>query len=270
MSYLKANNQEIYFEDRGEKSAPAVIFLHGFLMDCTMFLSQMEALEDEYRVIGIDARGFGKTQWDGKSFTLYDTVNDTIAVMDHLEIEKASIVGMSQGGYAALRMALKAPNRVNSLVLVSTSGHQDSKEGKAGYLEVRDTWQSVGLVPPLKEGLMTGILGPQEKYNEYWDMWSDKWESRTAEQIFHAMNNLIERDDILHLIEEINIPSYVIHGELDNGVPFEQGEYLSNHLPNCKGLLIVDGAAHAAIMTDAKKINPSLKSFLHKTNMVTL
>src|SRR5436853_2615570 len=119
MPIAHVNGQGLYFEDSGGPG-PAVVFMHGFLMDQTMFDPQVAALAPSYRCVRFDARGFGQTEWDGRPFSLYDTVEDCIALMDHLGIERAAIVGMSQGGYAALRLALRHPEWVKALVLMST------------------------------------------------------------------------------------------------------------------------------------------------------
>lgn len=258
MAYLDVNNQSLYYEDHGDKELAPILFLHGFLMSSQMFSAQVEFFSSSYRVITFDARAFGKTKWDGEPFNLYDTVSDCMALLDHLGIEKVILAGMSQGGYAALRAALRFPSRIQGLILISTSAQTDSEEGKAGYIEVRDTWVNVGLVPPLHEGLMTGIIGPKEGNEIYWDKWTPLWKERTAEEIYHAMNNLIERDEIVDFLAKIKCPSLIIHGDKDNGVPYALGEFLNEKLPNSVGIIKIEDGGHGAIMTHAETINGTL------------
>lgn len=257
MAYLDVNNQSLYYQDYGDKDAPAILFMHGFLMSSEMFASQVEFFSS-YRIITFDARAFGKTKWDGKPFSLYDTVDDCMAILDHLGIEKVILAGMSQGGYAALRVALRYPTRVQGLILISTSAHVDSEEVKEGYRQVRDTWVNHGLVPELHENLMTGIIGPKEGNGCFWNKWSPSWKERTSEEIFHAMNNLLDRDDIQSFLPEIKCPALIIHGDQDFGVPFSMGEYLYANLPNSVGFIKVEDAAHGAIMTHADTVNGTL------------
>lgn len=258
MAYLSVNNQSLYYEDHGAKDAPVILFMHGFLMSSEMFSTQIEFFSSKYRVIVFDARAFGKTKWDGEPFSLYDTVDDCMALLDHLHIEKAILAGMSQGGYAALRAALRFPQRVQGLILISTCAHIDPDEGKAGYTEVRDTWVNVGLVPPLHEGLMTGIIGPKNENEIFWEKWTPIWKERTGEEIYHAMNNLLSRDDILPYLKDIKCPTIILHGDADNGIPISLGEYLYENLPNSVGMIKVEGGAHAAIMTHADAVNADL------------
>lgn len=262
MPVAQINGQGLYYEDSGG-SGPALVFMHGFLMDQTMFDPQVAVLAPHYRCVRFDARGFGQTQWDGQSFTLYDTAADCIGLMDHLGIKQATILGMSQGGYAALRLALTYPERVKALVLMSTRSGVDEEEGKAQFYGMRDTWKSIGPVPPLVEGVMTLIIGPKEETADLWAVWIPKWQARTGEQIFHAMNNLVERDDLTTAqLRQITVPVLVTHGEADIGVPIVLGEQLAQALPNCKGLVRIPDAAHAANLTHPQVINPPLLTFL--------
>ncbi|MFW6084103.1 MAG: alpha/beta fold hydrolase, partial [Gemmatimonadota bacterium] len=109
MPITRINGQGIHYEDSGG-DGPAVLFLHGFLMDRRMFDPQVEALSGAFRCVRFDARAFGDTEWDGKPFGLYDTAADGVGLLDELGIDSAVWVGHSQGGYAALRAALGHPS----------------------------------------------------------------------------------------------------------------------------------------------------------------
>src|SRR3954451_22242566 len=107
MPFADVNGQHIYFEDSGGDGA-AVIFSHGFLMDHEMFEPQVAALSDEFRCISWDERGFGQTEANA-DFTYWDSADDALALLSHLGVDRAFVVGMSQGGFLSLRAALRAP-----------------------------------------------------------------------------------------------------------------------------------------------------------------
>lgn len=262
MALAQINGQKIHYED-SQGDGPAILFMHGFLMDQTMFDSQVQALASSYRCVRFDARAFGHTEWDGQPFGLYDTVADGIALLDHLGIGKATVVGMSMGGYAALRMAIKHPDRVKSLVLIGSRHRADPPEGQAQYIEARDTWKAHGPVPPLVQGLMGAIIGPQEQNAAHWDVWTPKWEAVSGDSYYAATNCLLERDDLTdEQVRAINHSALIVHGEADMGVPIENGEALNALLPNSSGLVRVAGASHAANMTHPGAVNPPLFEFL--------
>lgn len=255
MPYADINGQRIHFEDSGGAGSP-VVFTHGFLMDLSMFDRQVEALSPEFRVIRWDSRCFGKTEWDGKPFTLWDSASDVIGLLDHLGIEQAVLGGMSQGGFASLRAALAHPSRVKALVLMSTSGHSDDDEQmKEGRRQMAEHWSPD---PGLLGQLAGMILGGEE----HWEPWVSKWKEVSRDRVKGAMPALTDRDDIFPRLGEITCPAIVIHGTADVGIPLEKGEALAKALPRCKGVVRVEGAAHAPSLTHAEKVNPPLLEFL--------
>lgn len=261
MPFAKVNNQEIYYEDSGG-DGPAVVFMHGFLFDQAMFDPQVKAVSPQYRCVRFDARGFGQTQWDGNSFSLYDTAADCVGLMDHLGIQKATIAGMSQGGYAALRVAVKYPERVQALVFISTYNGMDTEDVKAVYRSMRDTWQNKG-PGPVVDILLNLFIGTEEQASDMRAVWRPKWEARTSNDIVHTMNNLIDREEVTdEQVKQISVPVMVIHGEADQGIPMALGENLFQSMPNGKKMLTVPEATHGVSLTHADAVNSELKAFL--------
>src|SRR5438105_15767569 len=113
MPFADVNGQHLYFEDFGGDSGgdgAAVLFSHGFLMDHKMFESQVAALSGEFRCITWDERGFGQSDATA-DFTYWDSADDALALLSQLRVERAFLVGMSQGGFLSLRAARRAPGR---------------------------------------------------------------------------------------------------------------------------------------------------------------
>ena len=108
----------LYYETLG-KGAP-VILIHGGFGDRRMWDAQMEPLSQAFRVIRYDHRGFGKSSAPDKP---YSPVADLVALMEHLELKRANLVGNSMGGTLALDFALLQPNLTGAVVVVaSTAG----------------------------------------------------------------------------------------------------------------------------------------------------
>jgi pimeloyl-ACP methyl ester carboxylesterase len=108
----------LYYETLG-KGAP-VILIHGGFGDRRMWDAQFEPLSQAFRVIRYDHRGFGKSSAPEKS---YSPVTDLVALMDHLQLKRANVVGNSMGGTLALDFALLQPDRTGAVVVVaSTAG----------------------------------------------------------------------------------------------------------------------------------------------------
>jgi pimeloyl-ACP methyl ester carboxylesterase len=131
MATARINGIDVHYEDTGG-GGPVVLFSHGFLMDHTMFDRQVDALADHYRCIRWEERGFGATRADGP-FTYWDSADDAIALLDHVGVDEAVFVGMSQGGFLSLRAALTHPARVRAIVLIDSAADVDDAETLAGY-----------------------------------------------------------------------------------------------------------------------------------------
>ena len=91
MPIAKINGQSIAYDDTGG-DGPALIFSHGFLMDRTMFEAQLDSFRGNYRCVVWDERGFGDTPVAGP-FSYWDSADDAVALMDHLGIDRAVLLG---------------------------------------------------------------------------------------------------------------------------------------------------------------------------------
>lgn len=250
------DEQIIYFEDTGGAD-PAVILGHGFLMDQTMFDPIVEALGDAYRLVRWDARGFGKSGWNGQPHDPWVHAHDVAALMDHLDIDSAVVGGMSQGGYSALRFALHYPRRLRGLILLSTMAGPTSPDTIAFYEGNVRTMREHGMVDALVEGTATALLGA----TEHWEPWVSRWRQYDPRHVAAAMEALIARDDVSERLGEITAPTFIAHGTEDHGMPIATSEFLASKLP-ADGVVRLEGAAHAAAFTHADQLIGPLRAFL--------
>lgn len=104
-----------YFIEKGE--GEPLLLLHGNGEDHTYFEHQMEYFSKMYRVIALDTRGHGKSERGNKPFTIVQFAQDLYDFLEEQKIEKAHILGFSDGGNIALTLALNHPEKVNKLIL---------------------------------------------------------------------------------------------------------------------------------------------------------
>ena len=256
MAYASINGQLIYYEDTGG-DGPPVVLAHGFLMDHTMFQSQVDVLRGTYRVVTWDERGFGLTQFDGNPFTYWDSANDCLALMSHLGIERAVVGGMSQGGFISLRAALTAPERVRALILLDTQAGLEHPDVVAAYQGLMDEWSTMGLSDEIGE-IVAGIIIADPAYNS---AWIAKWKTDPKELIVQSGACLLQRDDITARLVEITCPALVVHGDADTAISMDSAEELAAGLVGCGGVVTV-GGAHAASMTSPEPVTAAILEFL--------
>lgn len=259
MSYADVNGQRLYYEDSGG-DGPPVIFSHGFLMDHEMFAPQVEELVPEFRVVTWDERGFGQTDFDGKPFTYWDSARDCLGLLEHLGIERAVLAGMSQGGFLSMRAALLEPQRVRALVLIDTQPGSEDPEKIPVYGAMLEAWATEGPTDTLAE-VVANIIIADPDHNPYWiAKWQREW---PQERIVEPGRCLLGReDDVLARLGEITCPALVIHGRQDSAIPVEKAEQMAAALPGAGGVVVIEGAAHAANLTHPKDVHPPLLAFL--------
>lgn len=258
MDTAQINGTSIAFKDSGG-SGPVVILSHGFLMDHSMFDSQVSALASKFRVITWDERGFGGTKAMGE-FTYWDSAKDVLGLMDHLSIDSAIVGGMSQGGFLSLRVALLAPDRVQALILIDTQAGTEAPETIEPYNQLHSAWIEHGAVA-VQDVISSIILGPGS-----WDQWYAKWAVMHQDQFSAAFNCLMHRDDITSRLGEIKCPALIIHGTDDIAIPMEKAEILRDGLGGKTTLVAIDGAPHAANITHHEPVNAALLQFLQTLN----
>lgn len=114
--YLTHNGGRIYFYTFGE--GEPILFIHGFTLDHRMWQPQIDFFKRTHQVIAYDARGFGKSSVPIKS---YKHTDDLKALLNHLNIPSAHIVGLSMGGRIGASFAVEHPNMVRSLTLLDSA-----------------------------------------------------------------------------------------------------------------------------------------------------
>lgn len=260
MPYADVNGQHLYYEDTGG-SGPAVVFSHGLMMDHDMFAPQVAAFRDQYRCITWDERGHGETAGDElQPFSYYDSADDLAALLGHLGVEQAVLVGMSQGGFLSLRCALTHPEVVKGLVMIDSQAGPELEEKVPAYQQMIETFIEKGLTPELGDTIAYIILGQDFPDAEFW---KEKWRGFTPVNIAGNFQTLAGRDDITELLSEIDNPTLILHGDADVAIPMERARVMESKLPDAR-LVVVPGAGHAANLSHPDDVNSALTPFLRQ------
>ena len=129
MNQILYKNTKISYSDTGKGNA--VVLLHGFLENQTMWQDLVPELRQKNRIITIDLLGHGNTECLGYVHSMEDNAEAVQAVLTKLRIRKATFVGHSMGGYVALAYAEMYPESMRALVLLNSTSNADSEERKA-------------------------------------------------------------------------------------------------------------------------------------------
>ncbi|WP_448642877.1 alpha/beta fold hydrolase [Geodermatophilus sp. URMC 63] len=123
--YADVNGLHLYFEVHGDGGAPLVL-LHGGMMSIDLsFAGLLPTLARRHRVVAVELQGHGRTADVDRPVTPANSASDVVALLDHLGIDRAHVLGHSMGGAVALELAVSSPDRVLSVVPCSASVRPD-------------------------------------------------------------------------------------------------------------------------------------------------
>jgi pimeloyl-ACP methyl ester carboxylesterase len=195
-------------------TGPAVLLIHGFPLDHTMWIDQIRDLADRAQVIAMDLRGFGSSpRMGGDVLDMETHASDCDLLLEELGIERAHVVGLSMGGYVALALADLFGHRVASLVLMDTKAGPDSAEGKAGRDAMAQRLVAEGR-GPVAAGLADGLLGPDPSTFARARLLTMA-EGMSYESYVGALMGMKQRPDRTEVLRQFAGPVTVVNGEDD-------------------------------------------------------
>ena len=148
----------IAYDDVG--SGPSVVLLHGYPFNRSMWREQVEVLRQTHRVIVPDLRGHGETAVTPGPVTMQSMAYDVASLLETLNISRATIGGLSMGGYVALAFYRLFPLRVRSLVLADTRPQADTEEAKQSREQQAEKAVAEGM-GGIADALLPKLLAPE-------------------------------------------------------------------------------------------------------------
>lgn len=271
---VASNGVEIWYESmnpQGESKGTILLVmgLGGNAIEWPQYFTT-PLVDAGYRVIRFDNRGTGYSTWGDDEISMDDMTDDALAVMDGLGVEAAHIVGMSMGGMIAQVMAINYPDRVLTLTSLMSSGYTDDPElpsmSPSDALAFISTTIRYGIIRTERNVLKTTIgvrkanavnlserrmkvLAEQSLFNQR----NNRGFNLTAFiSQYRAIGNATSRYDRLQNSE---VPTLVIHGNLDPLIPVEHGIKTADVIPNAD-LILIDGMGH--------DVGPEFMGQIHK------
>jgi len=250
---------KMYYEEVGE--GEPIIFLHGHTLDRRMWEKQVELLKDSFHIINPDLRGYGKSSdpEEGYSFTHMD---DVLALMDSLHIEKAHVVGLSMGAYVAGDMVALCPERLLSCVMVSGetcrfTGHSVPRSSREISERRRNIASVKRDVEAYKRRRVSGLLGACYSGNHSkiraelereimdWGAW----------QALHVTCRVYYGEEAwVQLVKKKpTVPSLIIYGENEN----TSKGYSLRYLPNGR-MVSIKKCGHMVNLEQPEQFNKIL------------
>jgi len=218
MPTVRSDGMEIYYELAG--TGPPIVLLHSFLCSGSMWAGQIDGLARQYQVINVDARGHGRSAPAREPFSLYDAVDDVVAVLDDVGIQRCVWAGLSMGGMVALRASLREPGRVTGLILLDTAAGIDPLWKRVKYRLLGIAARAVGLRPLIPQAAreMFGVTSRRHR-RELVGTWIESFVTVDLVSALQTLHALVRRDDLLPHLPEITVPVAVLVGVEDRPQP---------------------------------------------------
>lgn len=256
---VQVNGVTLAYSDRG--AGLPLVFLHAFPLNRCMWTAQEEALSSRFRVVTVDLRGHGESDAPLAQYTMDQAADDVRALMDHLSVKQAVLVGLSMGGYILFAFYRKFADRVKGLVLADTRAQADTAEGKDGRFQMAQVAYKQG--PAAIAGLMIPKLLSPAAINANPDLVRTvraMIESNQISGIAGALMAMAERTDSIPYLKQITCPTQIIVGELDQATPPSDAELMAGRIPGAR-LSVILGAGHLANLEQPDRFTRIIQLF---------
>lgn len=269
-NFAAFNGTEFYYETAG--SGSPLVLIHAGICDSRMWDEQFSHFAETHQVIRYDMRGYGETDPVDQPYAHYE---DLRALLDHLDIEQAHVVGCSMGGSTALDFAIAYPERILSLTTVCSEpgGFPDLDErGEPIEEETPENWDQI--VEAFKLGAYESVA---EWETRFWVVGPE----RTADTVdlaiqrqVYEMNLIALRNEALELGEnepldppaadrltEVQVPTLVIIGAVDQPVMRRAADFMAAQIPGAQQVVMAH-TAHLPSMEQPETFNQIVLDFL--------
>jgi pimeloyl-ACP methyl ester carboxylesterase len=272
-------------ESRLDDNGPAIVLLHGYPFDRSMWREQIDFLSARgYRVIAPDLRGLGDTVAQTsvgepsapnhrlKSVpptisTMADMARDVATLMDELKIDQAVICGLSMGGYVAFEFLHLFPERVRALVLAGTRAPADNAQEKQAREEQAQRILAEGMTG-IAEATLPKLLAPRT-LTEKPDVARRVREmiSRAKPQgAAAAQRGMAARRDYSDDLSSIKVPTLVIVGRDDPIRPVSDAEFMHDRIQGSR-LEVIENASHMTNMEQPEIFNRALQRLIMESQL---
>ncbi len=263
MPYLNTPDVRLYYEEAG--SGPeTIVFSHGLLWSHRMFRAQIDHLKDRYRVIAYDHRGQGQSEVTEAGYDMDTLTEDARALLDGLGIGRCHFAGLSMGGFVAMRMAIRHPERLQSLMLLETSAQAEPEENVPRYRTLNRIVKLLGTWA-VKKPVMKIMFGDPFLNDPNRKEERKKWGREltgNSKKIIRAVQGVIDREAVSpDQLKTITCPTLIIVGSEDIATVPAKSEYLAKYIPNAR-LVEIPRAGHTSTVEEPERVNREIDGFL--------
>ncbi|MDX9749668.1 MAG: alpha/beta fold hydrolase [Flavobacteriales bacterium] len=240
-----------------------LLFIHGFPLDHTLWRHQVRAFSGTHRVLAPDLRGFGEDKRAvPEEMTMERYAADLKELLDEQGVERATLVGLSMGGYIAMAFAAKWPDMVRGLVLANTRAGGDDEDAVKARREMARNAVDKGMAV-IARGMVPNLLSDRTRQRT--PRLAAEVEAMIARQspqaTAAAAKGMARRPDRTAWLRTLRLPVLVITGEQDKLMPLPTSQAMADALPRA-ALVVLSGAGHLSNLEQPEAFNAQVEAFL--------
>ena len=258
MPLLTLGNVTIYYRFDGADDRPVIVLSHSLGLDHGMWDEQAAALLPYFRVLRYDTRGHGASLATPGEYAIADLAGDVLSLCDALGIERFAYCGLSLGGMIGQWLAVNAPGRISQLVLANTS----ARLSDPAAMESRRQMVVDGGMAAVESLVMARFFSPAILAANSAPIVSARRTLLATDPIGYAGCCAAIRDmDHRELLPKINVPTLVISGDGDVGMPWDgHGAVLTSGISGARAVRLP--AAHISNLERPRSFTRALMDFL--------
>jgi pimeloyl-ACP methyl ester carboxylesterase len=243
--YLTQPDARLYYEVHGGKEKPAVLLLHGGGANTNYWAHLVRDLGSDFQVVVMDSRGQGRSTHEGASISYELMAADGLALLDHLGIKQAAVVGWSDGANIGFYLALRYPQRITALAAfagnATPAGYQPSTnpELMSAYV-ARTRAESLAFSPDARREREKAFTATMLLLGVMW----------------RTQPTLTAKD-----LASIKVRTAILHAEHDEIIRRAHAREIATGIPGAKFVPLA-GVSHFALLQDPKGFNAAVKAFL--------
>ncbi|MBK6998149.1 MAG: alpha/beta fold hydrolase [Lewinellaceae bacterium] len=259
---LIVNGLTVSYNDEGPINAPAIIFIHGFPFNKSMWNHQLEALQEQYRVIAYDVRGHGNSEAGDENFSIDLFSHDLLFLIDALDIEKPILCGLSMGGYIALNAIGKFPEHFSGLVLSDTQCIADTPETREKRMKAIESINTNGVEKYAEESIknLFAVQSFSSKKEEISAIRKMIVET-SIQSLSYTLFALSERKGTCSKLQDIKAPVLIMVGKEDKITPPAAAKMMHEKIQGSL-LKIMEHSGHLSNLENPSEFNHQLLRFM--------
>jgi len=264
MKSIRIDDIQVAYTDTG--TGRPVVLIHGYPFNRSLWNEQVAALSANHRVIAPDLRGFGESEASDGTATMNRMAQDVALLLDHLEIARATIAGLSMGGYVALAFYKQFASRVRALILADTRAQADTDEAKQTRAQQAEKALAEGMAG-IADAMLPKLLTPEtvSKRPEIVKRVRDMMLKTKPQGAAAALRGMAERDDQTSLLAKITVPALILVGAEDAITPVGDSEQMAQAIAGSR-LVVFENAGHVSNLERTDEFNQALLEFLQEPN----